>query len=455
MFPPRLGLAQTVCPTRAQLVIRCYLLSYWAGVAAYQPFLPVYLRAAGVGTIRIGAILSVSRLALVLSKPTLAAMADAFGCHRPVLFCSIVFSALFRCVLYLMAPNFAALLTVAVISEVVGGPAQDIADSSIMAMVQAQGRPASEYGQERLWGAIGYGWISAPLSGTLISVFGFKVAFINHLVLEMCAGFVSLNFTFESLAKDEHSMVEIAGTLCRRLGQPHIAVCLLLFYVFGASMGVVDGYLLVFLSDMGASSILSGWALSVTCVVEVAVFMVATQLMTYLKMSNCLHTILVCYILRLTWYSLLPQMPSLWWVLPIQSLHGFTFGLMWATLTTFARGVAPEGMSTTVLSVFSSVFGGAGVVSGQVFGGVTYQKYGGVFLFRLTATILFVSNVGLLLLPKRYREQMNRDLAGMCVGNSDKGVENDPMHHTGGEAQSSTLYSSDLQRITKLSMDEC
>eukprot|EP00958_Prasinococcus_capsulatus_P004943 scaffold460_cov445-Prasinococcus_capsulatus_cf.AAC.4 len=287
----------------------------------------------------------------------------------------------------------------------------------------------------------------------------------------MCAGFVSLNFTFESLAKDEHSMVEIAGTLCRRLGQPHIAVCLLLFYVrksvpatdiwrhgvpnrtlqaCGTLTSVHAGT-----ADMGASSILSGWALSVTCVVEVAVFMVATQLMTYLKMSNCLHTILVCYILRLTWYSLLPQMPSLWWVLPIQSLHGFTFGLMWATLTTFARGVAPEGMSTTVLSVFSSVFGGAGVVSGQVFGGVTYQKYGGVFLFRLTATILFVSNVGLLLLPKRYREQMNRDLAGMCVGNSDKGVENDPMHHTGGEAQSSTLYSSDLQRITKLSMDEC
>ena len=53
-------------------------------------------------------------------------------------------------------------------------------------------------------------------------------------------------------------------------------------------------------------------------------------------------------------------------VLPIQLLHGVTFGLCWATLTTFAKGVAPEGMSATTQALFSTAFGGVGKLLGQV-----------------------------------------------------------------------------------------
>ena len=59
----------------------------------------------------------------------------------------------------------------------------EFVDASDMSMVRGLGRPASEYGLERLWGAIGYGWIAAPISGILIQSYGFKAAFMNQFFL--------------------------------------------------------------------------------------------------------------------------------------------------------------------------------------------------------------------------------------------------------------------------------
>lgn len=49
-----------------------------------------------------------------------------------------------------------------------------------------------------------------------------------------------------------------------------------------------------------------------------------------------------------------------WWVLPIELLNGVTFGIFYATMTSYASKVAPPGTEATVQGLVGAVFEGVG-----------------------------------------------------------------------------------------------
>jgi hypothetical protein len=49
-----------------------------------------------------------------------------------------------------------------------------------------------------------------------------------------------------------------------------------------------------------------------------------------------------------------------WFVLPIELLHGLTFGLMWAAATSYGSIITPPGMSGTIQGLISGVHFGFG-----------------------------------------------------------------------------------------------
>jgi len=49
-----------------------------------------------------------------------------------------------------------------------------------------------------------------------------------------------------------------------------------------------------------------------------------------------------------------------WWVLPIELLQGFTFGLFYATMVSYGSMVAPPGTETTMQALVGAAFGGVG-----------------------------------------------------------------------------------------------
>lgn len=49
-----------------------------------------------------------------------------------------------------------------------------------------------------------------------------------------------------------------------------------------------------------------------------------------------------------------------WWCLPIELMQGLTFGLFYATMTTYASVVAPKGVETTMQGLVGAIFEGVG-----------------------------------------------------------------------------------------------
>jgi predicted MFS family arabinose efflux permease len=67
-------------------------------------------------------------------------------------------------------------------------------------------------------------------------------------------------------------------------------------------------------------------------------------------------------------------------VLPVQFLHGITFGLYWSTANDFIQDIAPTGLTASMTGLFSAV-NAAGGFSGAVLGGIVYDAFGGGRLF--------------------------------------------------------------------------
>lgn len=49
-----------------------------------------------------------------------------------------------------------------------------------------------------------------------------------------------------------------------------------------------------------------------------------------------------------------------WWCLPIELLHGPTYGLFYATMASYASMIAPPGTDTTVQGLVGAIFEGIG-----------------------------------------------------------------------------------------------
>ena len=69
-------------------------------------------------------------------------------------------------------------------------------------------------------------------------------------------------------------------------------------------------------------------------------------------------------------------MPSAWYVLPIQLLHGFTFSAMWVAGVSYANRAAPQGMGATAQGLLSGISMGIAGATGAVVGGYLYGHVG-------------------------------------------------------------------------------
>lgn len=155
-------------------------------------------------------------------------------------------------------------------------------------------------------------------------------------------------------------------------------------------VGVIDGYLFVYLDALGAPVLLMGACLSVVCVVELPVFMHSGRILALLGYQGSLRTALGAFCLRLAAYAAIARAPSLWLVVPVETLHAVTFGIAWTAGVNFCKREAPPGLQGSAQSLFVSVYFGLGRGVGGLAGGLMYDFYGGAALFQATLVVVLL-----------------------------------------------------------------
>ena len=114
------------------------------------------------------------------------------------------------------------------------------------------------------------------------------------------------------------------------------------FIVFfsGIASGIIDSFLFIRLKQLGATGLCMGIARFITCATEVPMFQIFGVLQKKFGTWPLIASAQLAFVVRFSYYSVLTNP---WAVFPIETLHGFTFAVMWSVSCHYANELAPKG----------------------------------------------------------------------------------------------------------------
>ncbi|MGC9467709.1 MAG: MFS transporter [Anaerolineae bacterium] len=382
---------------RALVFSRAFYAFFFAAGAFLSPFLALYFDSLGLRGSQIGVLRGLSPLITVGSAPLWGALADAT--RRDKLIRLVTMSVAWVAVLGVALTNqYAVLIGMIALYAFFGAPVMPLVDNAVIALL---GSDSDRYGQQRLWGAVGWG-PAGLLAGLLIDRFGLSVAFVGYLILMGLAGVMALAIPAAGDAADSHklpgsgALSEIDFAVRRSFWQDlrrlffnrSWMVFLLTILVGGMFLAVEMNYLFLYLDTLGASETLMGFALVLTTVSEVPIWALAPRLLRRWGPRGLLTAALLAAIVQALAYS---WMQAAWIALPVQLLHGLAFPAMWAAGVAYAARSAPPGTKATAQGAYNAVQMGLSVAIGAFLGGLLIERVGGAVTFRLTAVTSLVA----------------------------------------------------------------
>ncbi|KAG8179142.1 hypothetical protein JTE90_015332 [Oedothorax gibbosus] len=293
---------------------------------------------------------------------------------------------------------------VAVIVTIAIGAADAMFTLSDTACCETVEKTRADFGRQRLYGAVGWG-IMAPIGGLLHDYTDDYLLswIVMGLMFTLCLwnlwkmDLVQPQFS-QNILKDVGKVLRNAEFLAFELG--------VLFN--GVGFGILLFYQVWFLTSIGASSLLCGLVQTVQNFVgEIPFMFYSSWFIKRVGHFNILSLSLAAYCIRFLFYSYL-QAP--WFILPMEVVHGFTYGLFYATAASYAKLSAEPGTEATTQSILFGTHEGLGGGLGCVIAGLGFDAIGGHQTF-FYASIFFgcgmLVNIALTLLISRQRKSFD------------------------------------------------
>lgn len=228
--------------------------------------------------------------------------------------------------------------------------------------------PKQCFGRQRSLGALAVAVVS-PLVGIVIDSYQthdfqvdlyflqsvFTPSFILYTVILVIALFPVVqieiaNTTIMPTTSFSHEVITL-------FSDHHVTMTFLVATVAGVCKGINAAYLFLYLEELNASKFLMSLTLVATCLPETVCLIYSGRLIRFLGYEGVFCLGLVAYILRFLGYTLVANP---WMILPLETLHGICYGLLWPNCTEYANHVAPAGMSATLQAIMTALKAGIG-----------------------------------------------------------------------------------------------
>lgn len=378
------------------VIFKLWYLFYFAANSCLNPFLNVIFRRYGIQEQVIGGIALLRPLIGLPGGIIFSAVADKYRKHAVLLLLCLAVSTLMRSMLYYYSSMVSHIIVLVLISGATSAPCTTIMDSACSAACSVEGET---YARQRMFGAIGWGTFSF-ISGSCIDMFGIAAAFILHGVLMVGTAGPTYKVDFGPLegklqAHREHAaQPSFSEKIYILWSNIDARVFFFMTLIMGTAVGTIEGFLFLYIEDLGGSSALMGLTLTVTCVSETIVFYFSSHIINFLGISRSIHVCFLAFFVRLTAYVSMMYWPSVWFVLPVELLHGLTFGLTWSVGTKKSQLLSPPGLEATTQSVFQGCMFGLGYGLGGLLGGSVYSHVGATATFVVELCILSLGWIG-------------------------------------------------------------
>jgi PPP family 3-phenylpropionic acid transporter len=386
-------------------LLACMFLTTGAG-GFVQPFVSLYLDAAGLKHGQIGLVLGCSMATALIIQPLLGHLSDRIDARRPLMFGAGVLAAVaYSCYGSAHGVITFTLLTVLAVNGFQYLNAGGAVIVARMAYGSAQGgasQTGTAYARYRVWGSVGFIVVTLLCGALLQSHFTgdsqFERAELQQIfkfgpLLFLGAGLASCLLPDRKTSPEEKRVLEKP-----REGLPvNLRWFLAAIFCYMFSISGAFSYLSLYMKSLGALplTITCTWAAGVVC--EVLMMMRIGRLTDKFGRRPALIVAFLVLPLRMLLY--IPA-PSPMWILMVQLLEGLGFGIMGATIMAFVNDSAHDAKRGIAQARLSAVSGLA-LALGPVIGGVIVQRLGMGWLFAASAV---VGAVGAVIVLTRVRE---------------------------------------------------
>jgi PPP family 3-phenylpropionic acid transporter len=337
------------------------------------PYLPLWLDWKGLGAGEIAVIMAAPLLVRVGVTPVIAFAADRAGDHRRFLIV-LAWGGLLALVALSQSAGFWQILACTLVFSLAWTTIMPLTETVAGSGVQAAGL---DYGRMRLWGSLTFilssffgGWVvdrlGAPSVIWLVVGGGVLTVAATH-ALARPVGLGRLK------AATSAPRLEVADAL----GLLHSRV----FLLFLLAVGAVQAAHAVFYTfgtlhwrALGLSTSLSGalWAIGV--IAEIGVFAFSARIVRRLGAARLIA--LGCAAAVVRWLAMGFD-PPVALLVPLQMLHGLSYGGAHVGAIHFMSRFVPEGQGGTAQALYASVTGGIAMGGMTLLAGPLYAQAGG------------------------------------------------------------------------------
>lgn len=298
---------------------------------------------------------------------------------------------------------FVVVLTITVAGELLGATSNTLAD---VATLQNLGNHPTDYGEQRLWGEIGWG-ISAFITGNIVThqyskqtdicpnkVFDiFRPFFYVYAALMTISLFIATRFKFNNADKHIGERCALIKS-CQVFTHVEYILFSMLALFLGISLGVSQAFLNLYLIDLGATTSLLSALIGIQCLSNMTMYYASVYIIKKFGHSRILILGLAIYGIRFFYFSIIP---NAWLVLPMELLSGLCQALVWCSLVSYVG--TPPRIGATLQGILHAIYSGLGRGLGQIIGGIL-MRYSEIHFFRyFTLVIVFVFLLALFVAP--------------------------------------------------------
>lgn len=284
----------------------------FVGVAIFMPYVALYLTHVGLTGPQLGLLLGSMPLAAFLVQPLWGLLTDIYQIRRTALTagCFLTAGCAFA---FGLTDQFSWLFLIALVMSVARSPIPPISTALALDHLEKEERH-EDFGSLRLWGSIGFILTSFLIGGLIVGPTIRYITIFYSIDLFLLA---IISLTLPDAPLKQKANWREGVTLLKR--EPILSVFLLGSLIIGMTIGIVNNYLAVYLTEIQATGWIIGVAMGISAMPEIPLMAGVPKMILRWGLPVVLLVGLAALPLRWFLYILIDE-PLL--VLPTQLLHG-------------------------------------------------------------------------------------------------------------------------------------
>jgi len=362
--------------------------------AVIVSYFPLYFQSIGYSAIQIGLLYSIGPLLGIVSNLFWGIASDKLRTVKTILIVILAAQFVMSFIVF-QTTNFGLLMLFMGIFFFFQTPTTSLSDSLTLLNISGTNK---SYASFRIWGSIGFAFASLAF-GLLLQSRG------SSLTAVLCLSTIGISFVLATLLTDARShygkKIEFSAMI-EIIASRQMLLFLLTITVVSIAHRFNDGFLALFLKQLGADPSIVGWSWMVSAVSEIPIFFLLSKYGHRYKELPLLAVCAAVYVIR---FVLMSQVDNPLWVIVIQAMHSISFGIFFFTVVRYIQRSVPDEFRATGQAIFAVCWSGiAGLISGTL-GGWLFRDWGPHFMYGVGSFLSLLAVIGFLLLHFFYREE--------------------------------------------------